>query len=231
MICSCGAAFDPVRHQRHCSKRCANVAWRRRAGARDRAPRLIPCQRCGRPFWPWQGRPSHARRFCCKAVKRAKHATAPRVRLTVEERRECARLRSALRYTGNPAQQQARVLNYKRRHPEKNKEWGHRRRTRERGGRVEPVDLKSLYRSATACAYCGRPFTLLRRAHIDHIVAIANGGEHAANNLIVACQQCNGRKGSKQINEWILSLPARRRRIVRAICEARGIGGGVYVGS
>lgn len=222
MTCTCGATIEAKRpHRRYCSKRCRAAAARRRAGARTRSPRLVACSRCGRPFWPWKGRPSHARKYCCRAPK--KEQRTARAKLTDAERRERGRIRSADRYARDPKRKCLAVLEYKRAHPDKNREYGHRRRARERQAASEPVDLRREIDAAIECAYCGRAFTLIRRRHVEHIVAIANGGGHTRANIVAACDECNARKGRKTIEEWIAMLPIARRLIVRALCRERGI--------
>lgn len=57
-----------------------------------------------------------------------------------------------------------------------------------------------LERDGERCHYCGRtsgPF------HIDHVLAVANGGTDALDNLVVACKPCNLSKGSKTVEEWL----------------------------
>lgn len=44
------------------------------------------------------------------------------------------------------------------------------------------------------CAYCGGPGGV-----VDHIVAVAAGGVHEAENLTGACRRCNARKGTKSL--------------------------------
>lgn len=39
--------------------------------------------------------------------------------------------------------------------------------------------------------------------HIDHVLAVANGGTDALDNLVVACKPCNLSKGSKTVEEWL----------------------------
>ncbi len=55
-------------------------------------------------------------------------------------------------------------------------------------------------RDGRACRYCGatdRPLS------IDHVVPLIRGGGYEPENLVVACQNCNSRKGSKLIEEWV----------------------------
>lgn len=54
-------------------------------------------------------------------------------------------------------------------------------------------------RDGRSCAYCGAtdgPF------HLDHIMPWAMGGGHSAENLTVACAECNWSKGGKTLDEW-----------------------------
>ncbi len=70
-------------------------------------------------------------------------------------------------------------------------------------GSVRAVDLALiLQRSADAegrwrCAICHQPLTLADLS-FDHIVALADGGEHAAYNLAPTHRKCNEMKGSEK---------------------------------
>ncbi len=51
------------------------------------------------------------------------------------------------------------------------------------------------------CYYCGE--TLLHgEAHADHVVPLAQGGPHAAINLVCSCVKCNLRKSDKTPSQW-----------------------------
>jgi 5-methylcytosine-specific restriction endonuclease McrA len=54
------------------------------------------------------------------------------------------------------------------------------------------------------CAWCSEP--LGRRWHIDHVMPLSRGGEHAPRNLVVACPTCNVRKSAKDPIDWARSL-------------------------
>src|SRR5512146_1626594 len=60
-------------------------------------------------------------------------------------------------------------------------------------------------RDGFKCAYCGRspPDVLL---HVDHIVAVANGGTDDPTNLVTACQDCNLGKSSVPLTAVAASL-------------------------
>lgn len=50
------------------------------------------------------------------------------------------------------------------------------------------------------CAYCGKKSDKLT---IDHLVPIARGGKHSANNVVPACRHCNSVKGAKTPEQWV----------------------------
>ncbi len=65
------------------------------------------------------------------------------------------------------------------------------------------------------CAICDEPVTL-NDLSFDHVVALADGGEHAATNLVPAHRKCNEIKGSEKaqnraqaldrwLSEWAVS--------------------------
>ncbi len=67
-----------------------------------------------------------------------------------------------------------------------------------------------LARSADAsgqwiCALCHNPVTL-DDLSFDHVVALADGGEHAAHNLVPAHRKCNEVKGSEKAQSRALAL-------------------------
>lgn len=70
-------------------------------------------------------------------------------------------------------------------------------------GSVRAVELGHiLARSADArgrwvCALCHQPVTL-DDLSFDHVVALADGGDHAAHNLVPAHRKCNEVKGSEK---------------------------------
>lgn len=65
-----------------------------------------------------------------------------------------------------------------------------------------PTDVINhvLSRDGQACVYCGassRPFEL------DHVVPWSRGGQHTADNLVLACRPCNRSKGARTAEEWL----------------------------
>lgn len=75
-----------------------------------------------------------------------------------------------------------------------------RRRARKRNATIAPIDEKKIYALCNnQCVYCGSTEKLT----LDHVVALANGGSHTEDNLVVACKSCNSSKGKKPLEEWI----------------------------
>jgi hypothetical protein len=57
-------------------------------------------------------------------------------------------------------------------------------------------------RDGFRCRYCGIQagddgVTL----HLDHVVSVADGGTNAFDNLVTACQRCNGGKSARSLDE------------------------------
>lgn len=51
------------------------------------------------------------------------------------------------------------------------------------------------------CTYCG---TCCKDSfHVDHVIPLSKGGEHAIENLAIACPSCNFSKNNKLVEEWI----------------------------
>ena len=53
-------------------------------------------------------------------------------------------------------------------------------------------------RDSFTCQYCGAtpPAVIL---HIDHVLAVANGGENETGNLVTSCSDCNLGKGARPL--------------------------------
>lgn len=55
------------------------------------------------------------------------------------------------------------------------------------------------------CFYCGIECSL--NYHVDHYVPLARGGEHALENLRIACAPCNIQKNATMPHEFLERLP------------------------
>ena len=87
---------------------------------------------------------------------------------------------------------------YHRKNPDALRLRNQRRRARRLlvGGNVTQIEwteIKKIFKFL--CAYCRRK----RKLTMDHIVALAIGGQHLANNIVPACKPCNSSKGIKSL--------------------------------
>ncbi len=64
-----------------------------------------------------------------------------------------------------------------------------------RGVNVHDVDLQLLSQK-NRCWWCGKRLAK-SGYHIDHRVALINGGEHDPSNIVISCSRCNLSKGTK----------------------------------
>jgi hypothetical protein len=62
--------------------------------------------------------------------------------------------------------------------------------------------LQIYERDEYKCRYCGKQLTRFT-ATLDHIVAVANGGENTYENLITACLLCNSQKNRRPVGDFL----------------------------
>lgn len=74
-----------------------------------------------------------------------------------------------------------------------------------RKGLSQKTRFEVFKRDHFTCQYCGAhpPGVLL---HVDHFLAVANGGTNDIDNLITACEPCNQGKGARDIKVCPQSL-------------------------
>ncbi len=66
--------------------------------------------------------------------------------------------------------------------------------SRERVWKVPPVNRREvLKRDKYQCQYCGSGEKLT----LDHVIPRAKGGKHSWDNVVTACEKCNGFKGDR----------------------------------
>jgi hypothetical protein len=76
-------------------------------------------------------------------------------------------------------------------------------------------------RDLFTCQYCGNhpPDAIL---HIDHIVAVANGGTNEPDNFITACQTCNLGKGARPLTSAPQNLKDKSKEIAERELQLNG---------
>lgn len=81
----------------------------------------------------------------------------------------------------------------------------HKRRAQKRNCEhpATAEEIQLLKDTSSHCFYCS--CELEGDAHIDHFQPLALGGEHAIENLVMACPTCNMSKGAKDPYSWALA--------------------------
>lgn len=64
----------------------------------------------------------------------------------------------------------------------------------ERVWKLPPVNRREvLRRDKYACQYCGST----KKLTLDHVIPRSKGGKHSWDNVVIACEPCNSRKGDR----------------------------------
>lgn len=111
------------------------------------------------------------------------------------------------RYLENSEAIKRRTSIYAKNHPEKLLAASQKRRALIKKAQVNLQGIKRFLAAVRAkaivpCYYCGKSLARGMR-HFDHIVSLARGGSHSADNLCVACASCNCSKQDKPIQTWV----------------------------
>ena len=79
-------------------------------------------------------------------------------------------------------------------------------------GRLRPADLRGrILESGGRCEWCGKP--LINAAfELDHIISLKQRGSNCAENLAVACPDCNRQKGQKHPARFAAEISLKTRR-------------------
>jgi 5-methylcytosine-specific restriction endonuclease McrA len=73
----------------------------------------------------------------------------------------------------------------------------------ERIWKIPPVNRREvLRRDKHQCQYCGS----IKKLTLDHVIPRSKGGKHAWDNVVIACEPCNSRKGDRTPQEAGLIL-------------------------
>jgi len=119
--------------------------------------------------------------------------------------REKALARAKLHHEKNREARLEYLRKWQKDHPEKNFEYNNKRRALELAAHGNLLTIKDFVRKTKSkrtavCYYCKRRCSS-KKIHFDHIVPLAKGGLHSADNLCVSCPECNWSKRTKLIHE------------------------------
>lgn len=225
--CACGAWFlIPDSHaERHksCSLSCSRKLLAEKVKARERA-----CAECGKTFVP---RPAQVAvgggRFCSascstkafsktEAFRQARKASG---KTYVESLRAGKFTRptgeahplwkggsraATLRQTQS-GKAKARLSIYRQKNRIRVREWAEKRVTAKASRRLPKGTVaKKMEQQRGLCVYCSAELSI--SFHVDHIMPLALGGEHAPSNIQLLCPSCNCKKGAKHPDEFLAEV-------------------------
>jgi 5-methylcytosine-specific restriction endonuclease McrA len=79
-------------------------------------------------------------------------------------------------------------------------------KTKHKHTKQDIEDLRRLQENR--CYYCLASFSE-KKVHIDHVLALSNGGDDSARNLVLACQACNIIKGAQSFERFLQTAIAK----------------------
>lgn len=212
----CGAEFEPSQpgnHQRFCSNKCRNGATYQRAkdgGLLEEkraatAARATPCPYCGEMMLPPRkqcGADACRKRYYADRMSEYfRRVGGNKYRKPEVERASQQRVREKRKAAGLPAQ------NY----TEGRKAASQRRRALKAGATAEKfTPLEIFERDNWKCGIChlkvraDLKYPHQRSASLDHIVPLAEGGEHTRANSRCSHLDCNVRRNKRGGNEQLM---------------------------
>lgn len=109
-------------------------------------------------------------------------------------------------HAANRERRNSYIKRWQKANPEKVHYHGNKRRALELAAQGNLITIQAYVRSVKSrrtavCYYCGTRFAS-SKVHFDHIVPLAKGGAHSAENLCVSCPPCNRRKHTKLLPEF-----------------------------
>lgn len=209
----------------HCSRACAWAARRERA-AKEAAARAKPCETCGTVFSPRAAQLRNGDgRYCSQKCNKAFHLGGQRPEVWEARKQTMREMRERGEWTFRRGAEQPnwkggakartrrliesgvaaeRVREYRRKNPDKVREFAKRRKDRTHGTLPYGTIPKIRERQKNRCAIC--TCSLKNGDHLDHIVPLARGGKHEPSNLQLLCPPCNLAKSSRDPIEHMQSL-------------------------
>lgn len=103
-----------------------------------------------------------------------------------------------IKYERNKHKYKEGYAAYRRINKDKVNAWNRSRKAREKHaiGSFTAEDVARIFKAQRErCAYCRR--SIKKDYHIDHIIAVSNGGTNNPNNIQLLCPECNMSKHSK----------------------------------
>ena len=208
----------------HCCSSACKVAHAAQVLADGIFERVRTCPACNSIFIPRQTQVSAGQgRFCSKVCgissnQHVMHTPAVKAARADGIRQAISSGRLTYRtgpdnpcWSGGPAASYerakpkfaAKTRAYRKRNPEKVREWSQKRESRKTGRLPRGTVMRLIKLQKNTCAICRG--SLKPGYHVDHILALARGGKHERNNIQLLCPPCNVRKGAKDPIDYMQS--------------------------
>lgn len=203
---SCRMLFTPKYDaQRFCSQRCNATCGARQKRTSGRYPAKIEvrCEQCGtiKVLPPSQVKHQNGtqRKYCSRRCQGlARRGGMPGYQQSY--------------YVANREKIMAKVVRWRKEHPEAVAELAARRRAQKTTTELEKIHLAAIYdRDRGICHLCCLPVARAD-ATLDHVIPLSKGGSHTFENVKLAHAVCNSRKGAKLLRELDRSEAVCKRR-------------------
>jgi len=170
-------------------------------------------EKCARAAWNWFLKNKASEKFLAIYLDLEGKR---RARYSVEKARR--------RYNEDPIGERGRVRKRKYVNPEKVSVYDAAKRiqlmAKASDGTITSATYEKLVMEFKRCPYCGKPIDI-STLHLDHMEPLSLGGLHGVSNVIACCAECNLKKASQPIEDWIGSLPAARQSYLLNILNNR----------
>lgn len=211
----CGRMYKPkhVSRTTYCSRECYFAAKTERRIEKEKHPKTVEkkaknccrvffgeCEVCGKTFTTKRPHKTCSEE-CTKEKARLKNYELNSAKKEVKPRpcKECNRV-----FTPQYGNKKRGFCSDFCRHKNMRRRRRQKERARLRAVRVEPVDaMKVFNRDNWHCQICGKRLHLKHKGtyrddapELDHIIPLADGGEHSMRNTQCACRKCNAMKGA-----------------------------------
>lgn len=122
------------------------------------------------------------------------------------ENKEQSRAHSRAYYLANKEKAYARFVAWKKANPERMREIFARRRARKHGAIVSKADYAAILAEfGMVCHICGQDIEFLDDLNFDHVIPLAKGGPHSAENIRPSHALCNQQKGASLLEDYELA--------------------------
>lgn len=208
MTChQCACELDSPRQRKFCSRACSRRYWNARLPNRNRASRPRQCHVCGETYLPTWSQQRTCGNTCGHLLRYGVAQPVVWVDCNACGRNHPAKAREACEKCGSDIARRCGRLcrQCKAMRSARTESSAHWRRVQLASARCDVVSSSYVYeRDGWTCQLCGLPVDPTARhpdpesASLDHVVPIAEGGDHSYANTQLAHLRCNTLKGQNR---------------------------------